>query len=65
MLSAILLGPLVLSAVGRLKIRVCMTDFACGVYDCETWSLSLREDHRLRVFENMVTTSLWSWNEPL
>ena len=24
------------------------------VYGCETWSLSLREEHRLRVFENNV-----------
>jgi hypothetical protein len=24
------------------------------LYGCETWSLSLREDHRLRVFENRV-----------
>jgi hypothetical protein len=24
------------------------------VYGCETWSLTLREEHRLRVFENMV-----------
>jgi hypothetical protein len=24
------------------------------LYGCETWSLILREDHRLRVFENMV-----------
>jgi hypothetical protein len=23
-------------------------------YGCETWSLSLREEHRLRVFENRV-----------
>jgi hypothetical protein len=23
-----------------------------GVYGCETWSLTLREEHRLRVFEN-------------
>jgi hypothetical protein len=23
-------------------------------YGCETWSLTLREDHRLRVFENRV-----------
>jgi hypothetical protein len=23
-------------------------------YGCETWSLKLREEHRLRVFENMV-----------
>jgi hypothetical protein len=24
------------------------------VYGCETWSLRLREEHRLRVFENRV-----------
>jgi hypothetical protein len=24
------------------------------VYGCETWSLALREEHRLRVFENRV-----------
>jgi hypothetical protein len=29
-------------------------NFACFLYGCETWSLTLREDHRLRVFENRV-----------
>jgi hypothetical protein len=24
------------------------------LYECETWSLKLREEHRLRVFENRV-----------
>ena len=24
------------------------------LYGCETWSLTLREEHRLRVFEHMV-----------
>jgi hypothetical protein len=24
------------------------------LYDCETWSLTLREEHRLKVFENRV-----------
>jgi hypothetical protein len=24
------------------------------LYECETWSLTLREEHRLRVFENKV-----------
>ena len=24
------------------------------LYDCETWSLTLREENRLRVFENKV-----------
>jgi hypothetical protein len=25
-----------------------------AVYGCETWSLTLREEHRLRVFEKRV-----------
>jgi hypothetical protein len=25
------------------------------LYGCETWSLTLREEHRLRVFENIWT----------
>jgi hypothetical protein len=29
-------------------------DFACGSVWCETWSLALREQHRLREFENRV-----------
>jgi hypothetical protein len=31
-----------------------MSDIAFVLYGCETWSLTLREGHRLRVFENMV-----------
>ena len=27
---------------------------ACFVCGCETWSLTLREERKLRVFENMV-----------
>jgi hypothetical protein len=29
-------------------------NFACGPNGCETLSLTLREEHRLRVFENRV-----------
>jgi len=28
--------------------------FACFLYGCETWLLTLREEHRLGVFENRV-----------
>jgi hypothetical protein len=28
--------------------------FSVILYGCETWSLTLREKHRLRVFENRV-----------
>jgi hypothetical protein len=29
------------------------------LYGCETWSATLREEHRLRVFENMVLRRLF------
>jgi hypothetical protein len=37
----------------NLKIRIYKTIiFPVVLYGCETWSLTLREEHRLRVFEN-------------
>jgi hypothetical protein len=35
------------------------------LYGCETWSLTLREEHRLRVFENRVLRSIFGpkWDE--
>jgi hypothetical protein len=37
----------------NLKIRIYKTIILPGVlYGCETWSLTLREEHRLGVFEN-------------
>jgi hypothetical protein len=39
----------------NLKIRIYKTIILPVVlYGCKTWSLSLREEHRLRVFENRV-----------
>jgi hypothetical protein len=39
----------------NLKIRICKTIILPVVlYGCEIWSLTLREEHRLRVFENKV-----------
>jgi hypothetical protein len=29
------------------------------LYGCETWSLTLREEHRLRVFENRVLRTIF------
>jgi hypothetical protein len=29
------------------------------LYGCETWSLTLREEHRLRVFENRVLKTIF------
>jgi hypothetical protein len=39
----------------HLKIRIYRTIILPVVlYGCETWSLTLREEHRLRVFENRM-----------
>jgi hypothetical protein len=38
-----------------LKVKICKTIILPVVlYGCETWSVTLREEHRLRVFENRV-----------
>jgi hypothetical protein len=36
------------------KIKIYRTIISPVLYGCETWSLTLREEHRLRVFENGV-----------
>jgi hypothetical protein len=38
----------------NVKIRIYKIIFPVVLYGCETWSLTLREEHRLRVFENRV-----------
>jgi hypothetical protein len=39
----------------NVKVKIYKTIILQAVlYGCETWSLSLREEHRLSVFENMV-----------
>ena len=39
----------------NIKIRIYRAIILHVVlYGCETWSLTLREEHRLRVFENKV-----------
>jgi hypothetical protein len=43
------------SHIKNLKIKIYKTVILPVVlYACETWSLTLREEHRLRVFENRV-----------
>jgi hypothetical protein len=42
-------------AVEKLKNRIYKTIILPVIlYGCEIWSLTLREEHRLRVFENRV-----------
>jgi hypothetical protein len=44
-----------LSVVKNVKMRICKTVILPVIlYARETWSLTLREQHRLRVFENKV-----------
>jgi hypothetical protein len=48
--------PFVLSpAVKNVKVRIYKTIIVPVVlYRCETWSLTVRDEHKLRVFENRV-----------
>jgi hypothetical protein len=44
-----------------LKIKIYKTVILPVVlYGCETWSLTLGEEHRLRVFENNVEEDIWA-----
>jgi hypothetical protein len=40
----------------NVKFYICYSVYlnAVVLYGCETWSLTLREEHRLRAFENRV-----------
>jgi hypothetical protein len=38
----------------NVKVKIYRTIILIVLYGCETWSLTLREKHRLRVFENTV-----------
>ena len=46
----------------NIKIKIHRTVIMPVVlYGCETWSLTLREGLRLRVFENMVLRNIFGW----
>jgi hypothetical protein len=39
----------------NVNVKICKTTtLSVILYGCKTWSLTLREEHRLRVFENRV-----------
>jgi hypothetical protein len=45
----------------KLKVRIYkMILLPVVLYGCETWSLTLREEHRLRVFENRVLRRIFT-----
>jgi hypothetical protein len=44
----------------NLKIRIYKTIIVpVALYGCETWSLTLREEHRLKVFENRMLRTIF------
>jgi hypothetical protein len=44
----------------NVKVKIYKTIIVPFVlYGCETWSLTLREEHRLRVFENRVLRGIF------
>ncbi|KAJ4428825.1 hypothetical protein ANN_25818 [Periplaneta americana] len=49
----------------NLKVRIYKTVILPVLYGCETWTLTLREEHRLRVFENKVLRKIFGakWDE--
>ena len=48
----------------KLKVKIYETIILPVVlYGCETWSLTLREEHRLSVFENKVLTKIFGPSE--
>jgi hypothetical protein len=48
------------SAVKNLQIRIYKTIiFPVVLYGSENWSLTLREEHKLRVFENKVPRKIF------
>jgi hypothetical protein len=50
----------------NIKIRIYKTIiWPLVLYGCETWCLILREDHRLRMFENRVPRKIFGQNSDL
>jgi hypothetical protein len=41
------------------RLTPCGRAFRTDLYGCEPWSLTLREEHRLRVFENRLLRRLF------
>ena len=48
----------------KLKVKTYKTIILPVVlYGCKTWSLTLRDEHRLRVFENKVLRKIFGANK--
>jgi hypothetical protein len=57
---AIIQSKIFPSSIKNLKIKIFKTVILLVVlYGCETWSLTLREEHKLRVFEKRVLRGIF------
>jgi hypothetical protein len=64
-LQSYIVGNLLSSSLlsKHVKIKICVIIILPVVlYGCETWSLTLREYRRLRVFENRVLRRIFGFN---
>jgi hypothetical protein len=52
--EALISSPAISCVKTGLKTNILINVLFLSLYGCETWSLMLREEHGLRVFENMV-----------
>jgi hypothetical protein len=56
--------PAVSSAVWKRKIlNIPKLNFSVVLYGCETWSLTLREEYKLRMFDNRVLRRIFGPKE--
>jgi len=53
-----LLPKILISKYIKIKIYKTIT-LPIALYGCETWSLTLREEHKLRVFKNRVLRKIF------
>jgi hypothetical protein len=45
----------------NVKVRIYKTiSLPVVLYGCETWSLTVREEHKLRLFENGAEENIWA-----
>jgi hypothetical protein len=55
----ILLSSHILSENLKINIYITLQSLSVIFYGCETWSLTLRKEHRSRVFENRVLRGIF------
>ena len=52
-------GPICILIVRNRLVLLCYDKIIVVLYGCETWSLTLKEGRRLRVFENRVLSRIF------